>query len=94
MSEEATEAREAEAAGTPVTVEFKGETYTLRDGQPSARAMTYLARWEIDNENLAVILAAREMLGSDEWDRWCDNHSAAELADFLVAVGEANGGNS
>ena len=82
-------AQDAEANDTPRTVEFDGHTYNVRDNQPSPKAITYIARWEVDDENLAMVLAIVEMVGQGEWARWCDNHASERINDFWLALNRA-----
>lgn len=71
-----------EALDTPATFTFDGHSYTVPDGQPSPRALTYLARWTVDDENMALVLAMQEMIGPDTWALWCTRHRSEQLMDF------------
>lgn len=86
-------AQQAEANGVPVSFEFDGYTYTLREHQPSPRAVTYIARWAVDDEQLAFIPAMVEMLGRDQWDDWCARHRSDQMLDFYGALNRAIGGD-
>lgn len=88
------DAQLAEANGSPVLVTFDGHTYELRDGQPSPRALTYLARWTVDDENLAVVLAIQEMVGETQWELWCTRHTSTQINDFMAEINRVAGGNS
>lgn len=69
--------------------EFDGYTYTVLDGQPSPKAVTYIARWTVDDENLAMVLAIVEMVGQDQWATWCGRHESSRINDFWQAMNQA-----
>lgn len=85
-------AQQAEATGQPRSFEFDGHTYEILDGQPSPRALTYVARWQVDDENLALVLGIREMVGDAQWDVWCDRHRSEQLLDFWLQLNRVAGG--
>ena len=87
----AQEAQQAEAEGTKRTVDFHGYTYEILDGQPSPRAVTYIARYAVDDENLAFIPAMVEMVGRDQWEDWCQRHKSADMMEFFIEVEKAAG---
>jgi hypothetical protein len=87
----AQDAQQAEATGTPRTFEFDGHTYELLDGQPSPKALTYVARWQVDDENMAMVLAMRERIG-DQWDLWCERHRSEQMLDFWLQLNKVAGG--
>lgn len=88
----AQQAQVAEAEGQARSLEFEGFTYELLDGQPSPKALTYVARWQIDDENMALILSLREMLGEGQWDLWCARHDSTVIMDFWVRLNRLAGG--
>jgi hypothetical protein len=88
----AQDAQVAEAEGAPKRAEFDGFTYELREGQPSPRALTYVARWQVDDENMAIVLALREMLGEAQWEAWCARHKSEQLLDFWLLLNKVAGG--
>jgi hypothetical protein len=87
----AQEAQVAEANGTDRTFEFDGYTYTLAADQPSPKAMEYVARWSVDDENMAMVLAIKEIIGADQWAAVCDRHKGDQLFDFWRALNKAAG---
>ena len=89
---DAQEAQQAEAQGKPRSFDFDGHTYDLLDGQPSPRALTYVARWQVDDENLALVLGIREMIGDYQWDLWCDRHKSEQMLDFWLLLNKVAGG--
>lgn len=89
----AQQAQVDEATGTPRSFEFDGHTYELLDGQPSPKAITYLARWQVDDENLAMVLAVVEMIGQSQWQQWCERHPSTRINDFWMKLNEVAGGN-
>ncbi len=84
-------AQQAEATGDPRRFDFDGHTYEILEGQPSPRALTYIARWTVDDENLAMILALREMLGEAQWELWGTRHRSERINDFWFEVNKAAG---
>ncbi len=87
-------AQQAEANGVPVSFDFDGFTYTLREHQPSPKAVTYIARWSVDDEQLAFIPAMVEMLGRDQWSAWCERHKSEQMMEFWDALNRAAGGDA
>lgn len=83
-------AQQAEAQETPRTVDFDGHTYTILDGQPSPKAITYIARYAVDDEQLAFVPAMVEMIGREQWAAWCERHTSSQMMDFWEALNEAS----
>lgn len=92
MSTEAA-AAQAEATSQSVTVTFEGHTYSLLEGQPSPRALTYLAKAVVDEENLAMILYLQEVVGAGAWLDWCRRHKSSDAGAFATEIGKALSGN-
>lgn len=90
--QDAQEAQVAEAEGKSRSFEFDGHTYELLDGQPSPRALTYVARWQVDDENLALVLGIREMVGELQWEDWCARHRSERMLDFWLQLNKVAGG--
>ncbi len=86
------QAQVGEASGASPTIQFEGHVYQLLDGQPSPKALTYIARWQVDDENLAMLLAVVEMLGQDQWDLWCRRHSSEQILPFWLELNRTTGG--
>lgn len=87
-------AAEAEATepDAPVEVEFDGESYTILPGQPGALALTHLAEAADTDDGTKMILYVQEVVGRVEWRRWCGNHGADQIGDFVVEVGKTLSG--
>lgn len=86
----AQEAQVAEAeADSPTTVEFDGHTYEILEGQPSPKAVTYIARYAVDGENLAFVPAMMEILGREQWADWCDRHKSEQMLEFFGEIDRA-----
>lgn len=92
-AEQIQQAQIAEANGTARSFDFEGYDYHLLEGQPSPKALTYVARWQVDDENLAMVLAMVEMLGSTQWEAWCRRHSSEQLMPFWLKLNRAAGGD-
>lgn len=84
-------AQEAEANGNPRAVEFHGYTYEILEGQPSPKAVTYIARYAVDDENLALVPAMIEMIGREQWADWCDRHKSEHIMEFFIELEKAAG---
>ncbi len=87
------ETQVAEANGVAPTIQFDGHTYKVLDGQPSPKALTYIARWSVDDENMAMLLAIVEMLGAEQWDAWCKRHSSERILPFWLELNKRVGGD-
>ncbi len=79
----------AEAADGKRVLVYSGNSYDIESGQPSPKALEYLALWSVDDRHMALVLYVREMLGQPQWDAWGKRHTSAELVDLVRAIDEA-----
>lgn len=78
-----------EATGADRTFTYEGDSYRVLDGQPSPKAITYIARWTVNEERLAMVLAIVEMIGQEQWELWCERHGSDKINEFWLAVDAA-----
>ncbi len=87
-------AQVAEANGDPRTIDFHGFTYEVAPEQPSPRALEYVARWSVDDERMAMVLAIKEMIGARQWSEWCERHTTEQLSPFWFELNRVAGGGN
>jgi len=87
-------AQQAEANGRSTTFEFDGFEYEILDGQPSWIALDYLARWQTDDDNMALVPAVKEIIGEDQFRLAATRHRGDQMVDFFAAMNKVAGGNA
>jgi hypothetical protein len=89
----AQDAQVAEANGTARTFTFDGYEYEILENQPSWKALDYVSQYAVDNNNMAMVPAIKEIIGPDQWHLAAQRHRGDQISDFWVELNKAAGGN-
>lgn len=87
-------AQKAEAGEQPTKFTFGGYDYEIPPDQPSWTALDYVSRFSVDDDNMALIPAVKEMIGPEQWALAASRHRGDQLGEFFQAMNRAAGGNA